>query len=314
MGNRTISAASSMPKDTMQNTETANALKVLAGAFTISFSAVFVKAAHIGPTAAGFYRVFIGGILLFIILLCQKKKIFKGGKDLWFGLSAGIFFSIDLFTWHIAIHYVGPGLATIISNFQVFFMAFLGWLLYGEVITLKIAVAIPMAITGLFMMVGVNWNALGPQYHMGVFWAIITAITYAVFMISIKKQQNLPEPLSPYAGLFMVCFITATVLGTWAVLKGESLAITDMKTLGLMTAYGCLSQVLGWVLITKGLTHLRPSLAGLLLLIQPSLSFVWDMLFFNRPTTTLDIIGAVITITAIYLGTQGKKPGRKARA
>jgi drug/metabolite transporter (DMT)-like permease len=44
------------------------------------------------------------------------------------------------------------------------------------------------------------------------------------------------------------------------------------------------------------------SRAGLLLLLQPALTFVWDVLFFGRPTTAPEALGAALAIGAIYMG------------
>ncbi|MGA8018288.1 MAG: hypothetical protein WCA42_05420, partial [Desulfobacterales bacterium] len=55
-----------------------------------------------------------------------------------------------------------------------------------------------------------------------------------------------------------------------------------------------------------GLTRLRSSLVGLLILLQPALSFTWDILFFHRETDLFGAVGAVLSLTAIYLGTTVK--------
>jgi drug/metabolite transporter (DMT)-like permease len=65
---------------------------------------------------------------------------------------------------------------------------------------------------------------------------------------------------------------------------------------------GIILLVIGWVLITKGLPKIKSSLTGLLLLLQPALAFVWDMLFFDRKTSIVGGIGAVFTLAAIYMG------------
>ena len=44
--------------------------------------------------------------------------------------------------------------------------------------------------------------------------------------------------------------------------------------------------------------------AGLALLLQPTLSFVWDVLFFGRPMQAIEIAGAAIALVAIYLGSR----------
>ena len=61
-----------------------------------------------------------------------------------------------------------------------------------------------------------------------------------------------------------------------------------------------------WVLISSGLPGLAASRAGLLLLLQPTLAFVWDLVLFARPTSPIELLGAVMTLVAIYLGLTGQ--------
>ena len=71
---------------------------------------------------------------LFLAGACAYKGEFRGrrlGPSLLAGLSGAVF-SIDLFCWHLSIDYVGPGLATILGNCQVFILALAGRLLYKE--------------------------------------------------------------------------------------------------------------------------------------------------------------------------------------
>ena len=76
-----------------------------------------------------------------------------------------------------------------------------------------------------------------------------------------------------------------------------------------MLALGIMCQVVGWIVITRALRELRPSVAGLILLLQPTLAFVWDITFFQRVTTLLNLVGIVLTLGAIYLGsTLRQKP------
>jgi drug/metabolite transporter (DMT)-like permease len=45
----------------------------------------------------------------------------------------------------------------------------------------------------------------------------------------------------------------------------------------------------------------------LILLLQPSLAFVWDVVLFDRPTQATEVLGAVLALVAIYLGAVGGK-------
>jgi drug/metabolite transporter (DMT)-like permease len=44
----------------------------------------------------------------------------------------------------------------------------------------------------------------------------------------------------------------------------------------------------------------------LLLLLQPTLTFIWDMIFFGRPTTVIEGAGAMLALGAIHLGSKRK--------
>lgn len=286
-----------------QKPATHGARFVLIGAFLISFSGVFVKWAHVTPSVAGFYRTFIGGFALAALLFVRREHKWYGTR--WFMLSGccGVLFALDLFFWHRSIHYIGPGLSTILANFQVFFLALFGALILKEKVNGKLIAAIPLAMIGLYLLAGIQWNRLGPTYRTGVWLGLASAACYAAYLLFLRKVQVSRQMPSPMVSLMIISFVSAALLGAESFVKGEKFTIPDVQTLTSLLLYGILSQVIGWALITKGLSKVPSSLAGLLLLLQPTLSFVWDILFFNRPTTLIDTTGALMALTAIYLGT-----------
>ena len=216
-------------------------------------------------------------------------------------------FALDLTLWHRSIDYVGPGLATILGNFQVFFLALFGVLFIGEKINWKFLLALPLAMLGIVMIVWGEWEALGTDYKTGVLLGLGTAVLYACFVLTLRKSQTIERPLSPMANITMISWITMLVLGLEGVGQGQSFAISNLSTASALLAYGILGQVLGWVWITRGLKSIPVSLAGLILLLQPTLAFNWDILFFDRPTDALDFLGAALALGAIYLGTRGRR-------
>ncbi|OGP63500.1 MAG: hypothetical protein A2V65_07795 [Deltaproteobacteria bacterium RBG_13_49_15] len=276
---------------------------VLIGAFLISFSGVFVKWAHVSPSVAGFYRTFIGGLALAAVLFIRREHKWYGTGWLLLSGCCGVLFALDLFFWHRSIQYIGPGLSTILANFQVFFLALFGVLILKEKVNGKLIAAIPLAMIGLYLLAGVQWNRLGSTYRTGVWLGLAAAACYAVYLLVLRKIQGNMKAPSPMMTLLVISMISAAALGAESFIHGEKFFIPDLQSLASLLSYGILSQVIGWVLITKGLPGVPSSLAGLLLLLQPTLSFAWDILFFNRPTTHIDAIGAVMALCAIYLGT-----------
>ncbi len=278
------------------------ALKVLAGGFLISFSAVFVKVSATGPVASGFYRVLFGGVCLAAVELVRTKGLRFDGRGFCWAGAAGAFFALDLGFWHHSIHYVGPGLATILANFQVFFMAAAGVWALGERPEWRFYLSLPLAVAGLALLVGMDFAELGPRYRWGVVFGVLTALAYTGYLLCLRQAQRRPGAGSAQGLLAVVSFLTAAFLAVETARSGESFVIPDAGSWGALLAYGVLCQAAGWMLITRGLAATDASKAGLLLLVQPTMTFVWDMVVFARPTTATELTGAGVALLAIYLG------------
>jgi len=287
-------------------------IRTTLGAMMISFSAVWVKLAHVTPTVSAFYRVFFGGIFLLAILLIRRERLWRGWPCLRLSLLAAIFFALDLYTWHRSIAYVGPGLATILGNFEVFLVPAVGAVLFGERLNLRFILSVPLAVTGLFMIVGLRWEQLNPDYRVGVYYGLSTAFFYTGFLIVLRKLQSHASRPSAALSLMVVSFSTALYLSLEMVRAGESFSIPDLQSGLSLVALGLMCQTMGWLLITRSLPRIPASIAGLILLLQPSLSFIWDVLFFNRATSTMAWVGVILALSAIYLGaTSGRKVSAK---
>jgi drug/metabolite transporter (DMT)-like permease len=277
-------------------------LQVTAGAALISFSAVFVRIGDVGSSAAGFYRMLFGGAILFTLAICRREKLWLGRVPTLFMLVCGALFSIDLWFWHHSIHLIGPGLATLLGNFQVFFMAAFGVLLHGERLGWRLAVSIPLAMIGLTMIVGINPDHLGGNFGTGVLFALITAVTYASFLLTLRNVQSREKTLSPLVAIAWVSLFSTPMMAAGSLTLGEKFVITDAGTLFAMIGYGLLCQAMGWVLISRGMPRVKTSRVGLLLLVQPVLTLLWDYLFFNKPVFPIELAGAALAMGAIYLG------------
>ncbi len=282
-------------------------LQVAIGASMISVSGVYVKLAHVSPTMSAFYRVVFGGIILLAIAILKKERAWKGWGYLWLGIGGGLVFALDLVVYHKAIIYIGPGLGTILPNFQVFLLALFGVAVLGERLSPRLILAMPMAMAGLFLIVGVQWDRLSPLYKTGVILGLSAAGIYTGYTLILRKLQAAEDPLSPFVNLVVISFSSVIFLGIEAWRSGESFSIPDGQSLLSLLAYALFSQVMGWSLISKGLPRIRASLAGPLLLLQPALAFAWDVLFFDREATSIIMVGFILTLGAIYMGSSIKK-------
>lgn len=189
----------------------------------------------------------------------------------------------------------------------MFFLAIFGIVVYHEHVNWKLGMSFLLAMTGLFLIFGLDWSHLQPQYKIGIMMGLVTALSYAVYVIFIRKIQARSPGMSQMTNLAVISLLSAIFLAIFMSLNGDSFLIPDGRQFSLLFGYAFISQVIGWILISRALPEMPVSQAGLILLLQPGLSFLWDVLFFKRPTSFIELVGAIMAISAIYLGTVSRK-------
>lgn len=307
-------------------------LRLVSGAVMISFAPVFVRVTEVAPTVVAFYRMLLGGVVLLAWVLARGGRLDVGGRVLVALGVAGVAFSVDLALWHRSILYVGPGLATLLANFQVFVLALAGVMFFGERLHARLVISIVLAVVGLGLIVGPRWDLLAPQYRWGVILGLLTAAAYAVYILSLRwagvrvaarhrgqgatsgASGRTRAPAGPDAArdLALSSLVSAACLGASAVIEGQSLSVPSLPEAGLLVGYALVAQVLGGMLITSALGQVPASRVGLILLLQPALALIWDVLFFARPVVNREVAGALVALVAIYLGTRTARPGPPA--
>lgn len=275
---------------------------VAAGAVCISFAAPLVTAVDVGASASAFYRMLFGSAILFGWVLIRAEDRANWRRGWLASLIAGVVFAADLWLWHRSINWVGPGIATLLANLQVLVLAMVGWLLLRESAGWRLWAGIVAALVGLWLLVGVGWSGLTDDFRSGVWFGLATAVAYASYVLVLRHSQQAAVPLSPVLRLFQVTLCCGVVLFAVTVLEGDSLVIPTVVDGVYLVLLGLLAQVFGWVLISRGLPHLAASLIGLLILLQPALAFVWDLLFFDLNVTALQLFGFGLALAGIYAG------------
>ena len=213
-------------------------IRLFVGAGLISLSPVWVKLVDVPPTTSGFYRALIGGCALIVFLVVTGRRLnFSRRAWLILGLSS-VFFALDLWFWHRSINYVGPGLATLLANFQVFFLMLAGLLLLGQKPRAQQVVAVPLALFGLALIVGLDWNHLPEDYRLGVVFGLLTAVSYAGYLLTMRAVRSGSSFRGPYREVAVISITSAVFLAISAFAEGESLLIPTLGDAAWLTAWG----------------------------------------------------------------------------
>lgn len=277
-------------------------LYVVGGAICISFAPLFVHVVDVPPTSVAFYRLLFGAIALFAVALARRDRIVPDKSVFALMALAAAFFTADLSCWHQSILYIGPGLATILTNFQVFFLALIGVLFMKERMSLRLALSIAVAFAGLWLLLEVDIDSIPPKVAAGIGLALCTAAFYTGYILTLRRSQSLGARLPAVSNMAIISFMGMALAGLLALVQGQSLSIHTPEDGLLLALYGVGCQGLGWFLLSKGLPHLPASRAGLLMLTQPTLSFLWDVTLCGRETGFWGYCGAVLALLAIAAG------------
>lgn len=282
------------------------------GGLMLSLSALAVAFAHIGAGGAGFYRMLIASVLFYLLLRVRRQPArLAHPRARRYTALAGVFLAIDLILWHHSIYIVGPGIGSILTNCQVFFMTLLGLCLLKEKPSLYFVASISLAFVGLYLLLLPEMDsALGIQ---GVVYGVLSGLAYAVCVYYLKVTTQLPQGGGDKIAqmLYLSLWAAGVMLG-YALLRGESLAIADQQTFYMLVIYGVLVQFVGWLLVNRSIGAISLGLAGLILLLEPVITYFIDVAFLDKASSAMQITGALVTVLAVYIGSI--KPPSKAPA
>ena len=282
-------------------------LSVLAGGVLISFSSIFVRMVSVNPDVAAFYRTFLGGLTLGCLALIRRERFSISPSLMAWLAGSGVCLALDLTSWHRSIPLVGPGLATVLINFQVFFLAVAGWWFLKEKPPLHLVFAIPMGLLGVWLMVGGGFLTMNRAAWAGIIWGLGAAFWFGSYTFTVRMSQAHGDTRSGIVNMAVIAGVSSVLLAVYCAVTGQSLIVTNSGDVLWLVLYGVSSQGLAWLLISFGLPKLPVYMSGMTILIMPTLSFVWDVLFFDRPTGGTVLYGAILAITAIGLGVYTRK-------
>lgn len=281
-------------------------LLVFLGASCISFSAVFVRLCTVEPEVSSFYRMFFGALVLVLVCLARREPLRAPLRVLVFLGAAAVLLCLDLIFWHRSIYLLGPGLATIMLNFHVFFTPVAGKFLYKERISPGLLFGLPTALLGLSLMLGLHGGGLAAGSLQGLGLGVIAAFWFAGYILLLRQSQQLASRVSPLRSITLVTVGCVGFMALVLVGLGKSFAIPDLRNGLALLGYGVVCQALAWMFLTLGLPRLPASMIGSVMLLQPGLAFVWDILFFGRAVNSVILLGAAVTLAGIFLAVTGQ--------
>ena len=233
-----------MTYSTTSNSNKFPLFRLLIGTGCISFAPIFIKLAAVPPDTAGFYRMLFAGLSLGLLLLLRGETLKMARRPKFLLCFAGLFLAVDFMCWHRSIDLIGPGLSTLLANFQVFFTAFFSWLILKQQISKLFMLAVGLALGGLLFITGVDWPGLEHGYRLGIFFGLLTALFYSGYILFLKGAMN-DSSVSGVPAMLLVSIPSTLLLAVITPLNGASFAIPDSGSLLALIGVGVVSTTIG---------------------------------------------------------------------
>jgi drug/metabolite transporter (DMT)-like permease len=276
------------------------------GAVVVSAAPILVKALSqqgLGPTVIAMWRCALGAV--FVGMLARLLRIGLTVPRTVMGLLvlAGLTFALDLWVWHRSIVLAGAGMATILASTQVFLTAILSALFFREPLTARFLVTATGAMIGVTLLVGVGSDVrFTPDYLKGIGYGLATGVFYSLFLVTLRTAGRRSRDLSALVTLTWFSFYAAIFLLGGVAMETEPALPRGWVAWLLVVTLALFAQSLGWWTISRSLPRVEGAVGGLVLLLQPALATIWSALLFGETLEPLQILGVLITLGAVYLG------------
>jgi drug/metabolite transporter (DMT)-like permease len=269
------------------------------GAACISASAVLIKLADAGAATTAFYRCVLAlPVLVTLAMLEQRRHGRRRLAPRLGALLAGAFLAVDLVLWNHAIAEVGAGIATVLGNLQVLFVALAAWLLLRERPHRGFLIALPVVLAGVVLVSGLADGAAGGGHPLaGIGYGMGTSVAYAGFLLILRRTSGgTAHVAGPLAEATAGAAAGSLALGL--VFGGLQLAI-GWPSFWWLLLLSLTSQTIGWLLITSSLPRLPAAVSSLLLLLQPAAALVLAAVVLGEQPSVLQLAGALLVCCGV---------------
>ncbi|MDH3462078.1 MAG: DMT family transporter [Acidimicrobiia bacterium] len=271
----------------------------LTGAVAISFSAIFFALSDVEPIAGAVFRAGYALPVLGLIWLWGRRRDQRPGARRWLAMGAGTMLGVDVVLWHSSIDHIGAGLATLIANTQVLWVAFGAWLIHRERPSSRVMKAVPVVLLGVGLVSGLGQDgAFGENPLLGASLALFAALFYSTFLLGFRASN---QSFAPSAGPLMEATFGALIapLALGLILDGGLDLTPSWPAHGWLLALALTAQVFGWLLIGYALPRLPAVETATIILIQPVLTMVWGAVIFGERPSPPQMLGAAIVLGGV---------------
>lgn len=280
---------------------------LLVGNAALAIGPYFVRLADSGPISAGFWRLALALPLLLVLARREPRPARPLPRKLVLAIAlSGVFFALDLSSWHIGIGYTRLGNATLFGNSGSLILMVWGFIVWARWPRAREWLGIAAATAGVAILLGRSFE-VSAQTLGGDLFCLLAGLFYAGYLLILQDARR---ALTSWRLLSWSSAASLPVLLAAALLHGEPVwphAWWPVIALALS------SQVVGQGTLVYALRHFSPLAIGLALLTQPAIAALAGWLAFGETLGPIDVFGmALLAVALVVARVAGESTGPKA--
>jgi len=271
---------------------------LVAGAIAMGASVLFVRWADVGPYASAFWRVFLALPLLFAWMRLAQRSVrpapLFSDRTV---LLAGLFFTGDLFFWHLAILGTTVANATFLATTAPIWVALGAWIVLSEAVGSRILIGLALCMLGGFALVGESYG-FAPQRLPGDLYGVATAFFFGAYVLAVRAARARHGAAEV---MFVSTAITSACLFVIAIAFEPRILPQSMQGAGALLALAIISQVGGQGLVAVALGTLPATFSSLVIFLEAIAAATFGWLLLNEPLGLAQLLGGVLILFGIWI-------------
>jgi drug/metabolite transporter (DMT)-like permease len=268
---------------------------LLGGNVALAMGPWFVRIADTGPVATGFWRVALALPVLALLAKANGQRI--GGlprRMVLIVLLGGVFFGLDVASWHTGIGLTRLANATLFGNAGSLVLMAWGFIAWRRLPHGREWPAMVAALAGAAILMGRSFE-ISPRTLLGDWFCLLGGMLYAGYLIILKDAR---KGVGGWSLLTWSGIASALVLLAVALIAGERIVPGDWRpVVGLAIS----SQLIGQGFLVYALRHFTPLVIGIALLCQPAVAALAGWLSFGEILSPMDFVGIALVASALVL-------------